>query len=207
MRLKFASVLVFLLLACPAFLLPEQVLSENFSAQPERRITLLNHHDNSKKSSVSFRDNDYDSSIGPRHNPDLLYGALSFNGERDWFKVAFESRDQSRIRDLGAMDWSDDIPVQVLPIIPCPGNEPCGRIQIPPSSSGKKIHDEDVNPHIAKAIVGHMYLVHTHDKERDLYKPSDFDEIFDFYTLVRVEELKANQRCTITWKRVPSPRK
>lgn len=207
MRLTLALVLVFVLLGCPAFLIPQQVFSENVNTKPDRRITLLNHHANSEKSSVSFRSNSYDPSIGPRHNPDLLYGGLNLNGDKDWFKVAFESRDRSRIRDLGAIDWSDDIPVPVLPIVPCPRNEPCGRIQIPPSSSGKKIQDEDVNPHIAKAIVGHMYLVHTHDEERDLSNPSEFGTILDFYTLVRVEELKANTSCTITWKRIPSPKK
>lgn len=51
-----------------------------------------------------------------------------------------------------------------------------------------------------------MYVVHTHDRDSDLSDRTTFDIALDFYTLVRVEELKPNESCTITWKRIPSPK-
>ena len=213
MRLK--SALVFVLFGCSAFLIPGPVLSENASSKP-RRITLLirrhtGNNDNYERASVSFRDGlHYDRVRGVKTDRDLLYGALNFNGDRDWFSVALTTRDRSRIRDLGKMDWLDDMTVPVLPILPCPTNESCPRpIRIPSSLSGKKIQDEDVNPHMAKPLVGHMYLVHVHDREPDLSVHSNLYTPYtplDFYILFRVEELKANESCTITWKRIPSPK-
>lgn len=210
MRIKLALVLVFVLLGCPAILIPKQVLSENVNTRPGERITLQNrrrtaNHDNFKEATVDFRPRLYDVVRGPSNEWDLLYGSVNFNGDRDWFLVPSGRRGRSRIRDLGNMDWSDDIAVPVLPILPCRTNELCGGFRIPPSSSGKKIQDEDVNPHIAKPMVGHMYLVHTH---RIRPRSRGFNTLLeDFYTLVRVEELKPNESCTITWKIIPSPKK
>jgi len=206
-----AFLLVLVFLGCPAFLSPKQVLSENINTNPARRITLLNrrkteNHDNYEKASVSFREGlaISDPLAAGRNDRDLLYGALNLNGDRDWFTVAFGLRDRSRIQDLGSMDWSDDIVVPVLPILPCPRNGSCHRIQIPSSLSGKTILD--VNPHLAKPMVGHMYLVHTHD--RDLSEPRRYAyTLSDFYTLFRVEELRPNESCTITWKRIPAPQR
>lgn len=211
MRINLALVLVVLLLGCPAFFIPKQVLSETVRATPEQRITLqvrtrTANNDNYEKATVSFRYGlaEYDVLSAERKDRDLLYGALNYKGNRDWFSVALGPRDLSRIKDLGHMDWSDDIVVPVLPILPCPRNESCHPISIPSASSGKTILD--VNPHIAKPIVGHIYVVHTHDGERDLSLPSDFSKQFDFYTLFRVEELKPNESCTISWKRIPAPK-
>ncbi len=141
-----------------------------------------------------------------RNNWDLLYGGLNYNGDKDWLKVSCDPNSWSRIRDLGEMDWSDDIDVPVLPILPCRTNERCGRIHIPSPQSGKSIADEDLNPHIAKPIAGHMYVVHRHrEKPRD--NRWGLNTLFDYYVLLRVEELKPNESCTITWKRVPAPKK
>lgn len=210
MRIKLALMVLFVLLAFSTFLSPTHVLSESSNIKPAERVTLLNlrrtkSHSDFEKASVSFRPYTYNAVIGPNTDRDLVYGGLNFNGDRDWFKVALERDDQSRIKDLGQMDWSADISVPVLPIRPCPADGPCGRIKIPPRSSGKKIDDEDLNPHIAKPIIEHMYLVHTYDEERDLKYPARFHILLDFYTLVRVEELQPNESCTITWKRIPSP--
>jgi hypothetical protein len=137
---------------------------------------------------------------------DLLYGALNYNGDRDWFQVNCDKQGWSRIRDIGELDWSDQITVPVLPILPCRPDQRCGRIQIPSPESGKKIHDEDVNPHVAKPIAGHMYVVHRR-QERRRSDPPGSGVLSDYYALVRVEELKPNESCTITWKRISPPKK
>jgi hypothetical protein len=50
-----------------------------------------------------------------------------------------------------------------------------------------------VDPIFAKAVAGHMYVIHVVDKDED------------FYALFRVESLVRGDNCTITWKRVPTP--
>jgi hypothetical protein len=97
---------------------------------------------------------------------DAVYSfELDMNGERavqftlnDWdvlfgndpnvdsFQVSLAGGDRSRIKDLGALNWTDPFQVPVLTPHPVTANEP------------------DVN-----AIVGHMYAVHTKDTETDLY--------------------------------------
>jgi hypothetical protein len=46
---------------------------------------------------------------------------------------------------------------------------------------------------LVKAVLGHMYLLH-----------SQHDSI-DLYVLFRVDEMKPSDECTISWKVVPSP--
>lgn len=185
--------------------------SESVGTKPGRRVTLLLQtpaRDSWEKAIVSFRPKEiYDASKEeqPQNEWDLVYGGLSYNGDANWLKVNCDRNSWSRIRDLGELDWSDDIKVPVLPILPCRVDQPCGRIHIPPRQSGKKIQDEELNPHIAKPIVGHMYVIHRH-KERSRAEPPTPDNQFDYYALVRVEELKSNESCTITWKRISTPR-
>lgn len=224
MRLNVALVLAFVgLLVCPAFSIPNHAISESVDKKPGKRVTLLVRtdaakRDNWKKAIVSFlpteiygewreRQRSDDMYAGPveKNAWDLLYGALNYNGDRDWLQVNCDRNSWSRIRDLGELDWSDDINVPVLPILPCRANEPCGRIHVPARNSGKKIHDEELNPHIAKPIVGHMYVVHRH-KQRRLNDQQDVQALHDYYALVRVEELKPNESCTITWKRISAPK-
>ncbi|HEX8282731.1 MAG TPA: hypothetical protein VF588_05225 [Pyrinomonadaceae bacterium] len=50
-----------------------------------------------------------------------------------------------------------------------------------------------VDPIFAKAVAGHMYVLHV------------VDEREDFYVLFRVESLVRGDNCTITWKRIPAP--
>jgi hypothetical protein len=217
-RRKLALVLVLVLSGCCALFIPTRVLSEHIVSQkvygkPSRRLLLLPHSYNIERASVSFRSNGY-ASKNQVNDGDLTYGSFHYNGDRDWFQVTSTIEDLSRIRDLGPMDWSDEITVPVLPILPCPLKdqiaEGCGRVQFPSRFSAKRIQDEDVNPHVAKPVAGHMYLVHTNDRREprrpDPYKVEFFDPT-DFYTLVRVEELIPNQSCTISWKRIQSPEK
>jgi hypothetical protein len=187
------------------------VLSARVGNTPGRRVTLqlrkqTPQNDNWEKAIVYFGpDETYDANVGLKNNWDLLYGGLNYNGDRDWLKVNSDRNSWSRIRDLGELDWSDDIKVPVLPILPCRIDEPCGRIHIPPPQSGKTITDEELNPHIAKPIVGHMYVVHRLREKRE-HDRTRLESQFDYYALVRVEELKPNESCTITWKRISPPK-
>lgn len=95
---------------------------------------------------------------------------LQFGNGGNVFDVTMVVDDQSRIADLGKLSWDDDFEIPVLPAHPEPTREP------------------DV-----KAIVGHIYLVHTKDRNTDIY------------TLFRVESLKKDDTVTISWKRIDSP--
>jgi hypothetical protein len=72
---------------------------------------------------------------------DLEYG----NGG-DALGVTMVTDDRSRIKDLGAMRWSDIRKIPELPAHPVPTREP-----------------------VVPAVVGHMYLVHTRDSNSDFY--------------------------------------
>lgn len=206
-RVKLAFMLVLALLCCLAFLTPPPVFSEKDDAEPAQRVTLLNHNtriDNWNDAIVSFRiERLYNRVQGPHNEWDVLYGGLSYNDNRDWLRVNCDRNSWSRIRDLGEKDWSDDVQIPVLNILPCL-NERCGRIHIPPPKSGNKIEDENLNPHLVKAQVGHMYVVHRFREKRSRDEKV-FQNRSDYYTLIRVEELKPNESCTITWKRVATP--
>lgn len=52
-----------------------------------------------------------------------------------------------------------------------------------------------IDPIFAKAIVGHLYVIHVVDDTRD------------FYALFRVEALDRGASCTISWKLIPEPPK
>ena len=161
MKLKSAFVLAFGLLACVVFLAPSHVLSESVDTKPGRRVTLLvrkrtPQSDNWDKATISFQPEPiYGSSSEPpiqrsteltresstmppndwppkpANEWDLLYGALNYNGDRDWLQVNCDNKGWSRIRDVGQLDWSDEITVPVLPVLPCRPDQRCGRIQIP----------------------------------------------------------------------------
>jgi len=76
-----------------------------------------------------------------RNDWDLEYG----NGG-DALGVTMVTDDRSRIKDLGAMRWSEIRRISELPAHPVPTREP-----------------------VVPAVVGHMYLVHTRDSDSDFY--------------------------------------
>ena len=92
------------------------------------------------------------------------------NPTHDGFGVTMVTDDRSRLQDMGALNWGDAFQVPVLPAYPVPTDEP-----------------------ILKAVVGHIYAVHTADTETDLY------------ALFRVEALEPGQSVTISWKSVQRP--
>jgi len=110
---------------------------------PARRI--INGQDNYVNAAFSFEFGMNGPGAVPltRNDWDVLFGNRP---DRDTFGVTMVVDDRSRIRDLGALNWSDSFQVTAIPAYPVPTNEP------------------DVD-----AIVGHMYVVHTKDTDTDLY--------------------------------------
>jgi hypothetical protein len=158
-----------------AVLLPSQsmVFSQTPSGEPQT-VTLLARKkvdgvDNYTQAAFSFKFGvNGDAALGVTlNNWDLLFGNSSVP---DAFDVTMVTDDCSRIRDLGALNWSDPFQVPALPEHPQPTREPS-----------------------AKAIVGHMYVVHTKDRDSD------------HYALFRVEALEPGTAVTISWKVIQSP--
>jgi hypothetical protein len=83
----------------------------------------------------------------------------------DAFDVTTVTDDRSRIADLGELDWSRELQLPRLEAYETPTRE-------------KSV----------KAVVGHMYLVHSKDTDSD------------HYALFRVEKLLPGDSVTITWK-------
>ena len=118
---------------------------------------------------------------------DVRFGGFSPDGD-DWLDVPISHGSRSQIRDLGELGWSDVYDIPFLPASPVPHS---GIWSLSPGPGGSAtISPEGV---LVRAVVGHMYLVHTKDRERD------------FYSMFRVESVKPGDECTITWKLVPSP--
>jgi hypothetical protein len=129
----------------------------------------LDGFDNYTQAAFSFKFGvNGDSELGiTLNNWDLLFGNSPVP---DAFDVTMVTDDCSRIKDLGALTWLDPFKVPALPAHPKPTREPS-----------------------VKAIVGHMYLVHTKDRDSD------------HYALFRVEALEPGTAVTISWKLTPSP--
>ncbi len=123
-----------------------------------------------------------------RNNYELLYGNMDLNGDLDWFVVSMVTDDQSRIKDIGELNWEQVFNVPFLPASP----EPHKGIRLDPKAAG---FAESSDWQIARVIAGHMYVVHSKDRDTD------------FYTLFRVEKLIPNNEVSISWKNVPSPEK
>jgi hypothetical protein len=134
---------------------------------PARRIT--NGKDNYVDAAFSFEHGMNGEGAVPvtRNDWDILFGN---SPDRDTFGVTMVVDDCSRIQDMGALNWSDAIQVPAIPAHPVPKSEP----QV-------------------KAVIGHMYVVHTKDTETDLY------------FLFRVEALEIGNSVTISWKGVQRP--
>jgi hypothetical protein len=118
---------------------------------------------------------------------DVRYGGLSYDSE-DRFDVPIYPGTRSKIIDLGALNWADVFDVPILYANP----EPYDGMRSDSFDNGKLVRSLPENT-MVKVVVGHMYLLHTKDKERDLY------------VMFRVESLKTGDEVTITWKVVPSP--
>lgn len=104
-----------------------------------------------------------------RNNWDILFGN---SVTPDSFDVTMIVDDRSRIKDLGKYKWSDKFSVSRLSAYEEPEREPS-----------------------VKALVGHIYLVHSRDRDSD------------HYALFRVEKLVSEESVEITWKLIEAPPK
>lgn len=142
------------------------------------------------KSAFSFKHglrSDNERWLSVTHNDeDLLYGSLSINGDSDWFCVSMGGENPSKIKDIGALEWSD---IHTVPVL----------LATPPTSTGIRhpnsgeSYEESSEQRVTKVVAGHMYIVHVKDRESD------------HYAMFRIEKLTPSDSCTITWKLVPSP--
>jgi len=155
------------------FLIESNVFAQTLSGEPQT-VTLLARKkvdgvDNYTQAAFSFKYGvNGDAALKvTRNNWDLLFGNSPLP---DAFDVTMVTDDCSRIKDMGALNWSDAFDVPTLPAYPQPTREPS-----------------------VKAIVGHLYVVHTKDRDDD------------HYALFRVESLEPGKSVTISWKLVASP--
>jgi len=106
-----------------------------------------------------------------RTNWDILFGngsaGTGADRTRDTFDVTMVTDDRSKIVDLGPYTWDNVPKLPSLPAYPVPTRDPS-----------------------VAAEVGHMYLVHSSDRDSD------------HYSLFRVESIVAGKSVTITWKLV-----
>jgi hypothetical protein len=121
-----------------------------------------------------------------RNNYELQYGNINLSGDSDWFTVTMVTDDCSRIRDLGALNWFDLVEVPLLPASVAPEMG----IRHP---SKTETFEESSKGQVSKVVAGHIYVVHSKDRDED------------FYTLFRVDKLVPSDQVTISWKNVPSP--
>jgi len=117
--------------------------------------------------SFEFGGNGPDVRLNCRNDWDILFGN---SVTPDAFDVSMVVDDRSRMKDLGNYQWTDQFEVPRLPAYEEPEHEPS-----------------------VKAVVGHIYVVHTRDRETDQY------------ALFRVEKLDPGKSVEITWKVIPAP--
>jgi hypothetical protein len=147
MRIKHISLISLAITFAVLHLAEATVLSQAPSATPQT-VTLparktVHGVDNYTQAAFSFKYgvNGNAAVAVTRNNWDLLFGNSTMP---DAFDVTMVTDDCSRIKDLGAFNWSDDFQASPLPAHPEPTREPS-----------------------VKAIVGHLYLVHIKDRDND----------------------------------------
>ena len=125
-------------------------------------------HRDYQKATFSFE-------FGVRDDPTYRYSNdwdLQYGNSGDHFHVTMVSDDRSRIVDLGKTEWKqlDTTRLAELPPHPRPRRE------------------------FVPTVLGHIYLVHTVDRNSDLY------------ALFRVEAVHEQKgTCDITWRLVDAP--
>jgi hypothetical protein len=116
MKLKNYVLLLILTICVGSLSAKAQSLSEeNWRDVEPKTVTLYSrakHKDKLEvygKSTFSFK-HGVRSDVGrevTRNNYELQYGGINWNGDSDWFTVAMVTDDCSRIKDLGALSWSE----------------------------------------------------------------------------------------------------
>jgi hypothetical protein len=106
-----------------------------------------------------------------RNDWDIQYTVRTSGADKaGYFHVTMVVDDRSRIVDLGRLEWGDTLQLPDLPAFDTPTRE------------------KDV-----QALLGHIYYVHTADRDSD------------HYALFRVEDMKTVDSVTISWKLVGTP--
>jgi hypothetical protein len=131
-----------------------------------------------------------DESSGGRVRNDIRYGGINVNGDDEWLEIADRYGSRSMLADLGEMRWQEVNQVPILPASPRP--HPVGLTFTYRHGRAVQISPAGVS---AKAVAGHIYVMHVKDAERD------------YYVMFRVESLEPRGECRLSWKRVPSPEK
>jgi hypothetical protein len=141
---------------------------------------------------------------------DVGYGVGRFGNEFDWLMISSGDIDRSVIKDLGPHDWSDKVTVPWVE--PLAKLKPGEHRKMFVDTSGKASRVVDISelsserpgkpkregqvrtsPNLIKALLGHMYVLHVVDDQRD------------FYALFRIDSLQRGDNCTISWKLIPPP--
>lgn len=195
MKLRKYILLLILTICVNSFFAKAQSSSkENWRDVEPKTITLYSrakHKDKFEaygKSTFSFK-HGVRSDVGrevTRNNYELQYGGINWNGDSDWFTVTMVTDDCSRIKDLGALNWSEIFDAPYLPasVVPQKG------VRMP---SKTETYEESSNGQVTRVVAGHMYVLHSKDSDSD------------FYTLFRVDKLVPSDEVAISWKVVPSP--
>lgn len=180
--------------ACGLLLLVAYASSAFGQAAPDV-VTLyspIKYKDDFSRASFDFQNGRF----GTKAGWDLTYGAPYIGADQDWFKASTFGNDRHFIRDLGGLNWSDEIQVPVL----SPRPESLGTKENPitvNASAGeydKWVQQAAQEGIFVKAVVGHMYVLRAKNLQSD------------YYVLFRVESLQRGDSCTISWRRVPSPK-
>lgn len=164
---------------------------------------------------------------------DLCYGYIYAGKDLDWFEVLGSEDSRTVLKDLGRINWGATFKLSVLEPLPklkegerrqitidtsgrngadgAPGAARAGapgtnenwmeqiwpNLTIPLETVKNPPHRKRLGnqPALAKAVPGHIYEIHVVNS-RD-----------DFYALFRVDSLTRGDNCTISWERVPTPRR
>ena len=187
---RYCIVAVFAVIASSAYSLKAQQADNTINTPPTVTLLPQAKHGDAYAATVNFALGVRGDSKDPptRNYYDLRYGGRSENGNMDWFDVPMGDDSRSQVRDLGESGWSDihDVPILLASVTP----HDSGMLEIYRAGKVVQRSPEGV---LVKAVLGHMYLLHSkHDK-------------VNLYVLFRVEEIKLSEECTISWKIVPSP--
>jgi hypothetical protein len=124
----------------------------------------------------------------PKNNLyDVRYGCMGIE-DMDTFDVPINSDSYSQIKDLGELRWDEIYDTPILHASQWPHAN--GLKMDFSGGNGPVLTPANV---VVKTLLGHIYLLHS---KRD---------VTDIYVLFRVEALKPEDECTISWKIVASP--
>ena len=171
MRKTIVSLVMFILLSSSVIPIIAQTSNEGIKTGRLVKRKVENGVDNYAEAAYSFKLGGNGPEIQKlcRNNWDILFGN---SPTPDAFDVTMVTDDRSRIKDLGKYDWGEKLYLPRLSAYEEPEREPS-----------------------VKAIVGHMYVVHTRDTDNN------------FYVLFRVERLVSEESVEISWKVIDPPQR